>query len=275
MLLRKRDGVLFFVIVVLVVTATWVRAQQTAQSRSNSDFAVGVTLHYGAQVMVTDSEGRKSGYDPNTQQLVKSILGTSYYEDSITDATDDSSDPATSESKVLEIQTNTPQRYFVSVLPADASEYAIEFSCGGANTSRNHVSADEIPIESGDHDAFVVEASPACSSDSFVSGALKIENPSGASLLTYAYPSSNSVKIASGHPFRMVAVYSQWINPSSFTATLDGRTIVNLFKPKQNGIEGVNVPVSRGRHIIQLGASGTSGDGARLMSLDSFTVDVQ
>lgn len=270
MRLRASHFVFCFVIAQVLAAAQWVCARQLVRSDSNSELSIGVNLHYGAQVVLTDPEGRKSGYDPKTGQASKGIPGTSFYEDSITDATDDSSDPATSDSKVLEIHPNAPQRYLVSVSPAGADAYSLEFLCGG----KDHVSADEISIEPSEEHSFVLVASPGCA-DSFVSGAFKPEKGSGPPLLSYAYPRTSSVQLAAGMPFHVIVVYGEHITASSFTAALDGKTVANLFKPKENSIEAVSVPVSKGHHLIQLCITGKSEDGATLATLDSFTIDVQ
>jgi hypothetical protein len=244
--------------------------QQTAlKAQPDDNVYVNITTDYGAQLTLIDPQGRKTGYDVSTGQTLSGIPGAIYSSDSISDATDASSEPAESESRVLEIHAAAMGRYSVKVSPTDRSTYNIGFSCTGIDGPSAHVSASDIGIAPGEEHYFNVTIAPVCS-ETFVSGAF---GGSGASLLTYGYPGDNRVSLAS-QAFRLVIVYDRRIVASTFTATIDGNSIANLFHPKPGGIEAVAMPIKSGHHIVQINVSGVSADGKQISAEDSFAIDV-
>ncbi len=248
-------------------------AQRTPHNAQVGAVTLTVSVDYGAQLLLSDSQGHKSGYDTSTAQVLSEIPEASYVNDSITDAEDNSSDPAESESRVLEIHPKLGEKYALKVLPSDRKTYNLEFLCTGSGNSSLAISGHDVPISPGEEHSFVLVGAPACSGQ-FLWGAFDQKNIPGASLLSYAYPGSSDVHLNGGHGFHLVVVYGPEINPASFGATLDQKSISNLFHPAQNSVEPVTVPVVHGRHLIRLYLAGKS-DNAQLNTADSFMVDVE
>jgi hypothetical protein len=88
---------------------------------AESDLAIDVNVDYGAQLLLTDSQGRKTGYERQTGQIIGAIPDAVYMDDSISAATDDSSDSAAAESRVLEIRSKASETYTLRVLPRYSS----------------------------------------------------------------------------------------------------------------------------------------------------------
>jgi hypothetical protein len=250
------------------------KSQQHVAPKAGSDLYFNITVDYGVQLMVTDSQGRKTGHDQRIGQSLNEIPDSSYFDDSISDATDNSPDAAVSESRVLQIHPHTQERYLLKVSPTDRESYNIEFSCTGINRTPVDISAEGIRISPQEEHLFVLTATPSCS-NGFVFGAFEERTGLEAPLLTYAYPTSNRVRIASENAFHLVVVYGARITPSTFAATLDGNMIGNLFQPKQNAIETAIISVRPGHHVIRLSVSGTSEQGAKLTTENSFIVDAE
>lgn len=120
--------------------------QQPVLKAQPDNIYVNITADYGAQLMLIDPQGRKTGYDVSTAQTVSAIPGAVYSNDSISDATDASSDPAESESRVLEIHSAAMGRYSLKVNPTDRSTYNIGFSCTGIDGPSAHISASDLGI---------------------------------------------------------------------------------------------------------------------------------
>lgn len=234
---------------------------------------VDVSVNYGAQLMLIDSAGRKTGYDPATSQNVAGVPGTSYADDSISDATDDSSEPAEVESRVLDVRPKSAATYSLKVSPTKRDFYSIQFFCGSGKETGANISAGSLGIAPGEEHSFILAILPRCSGR-LVSGAFTGQNHADTALLTYAYPVLSDVHLSAANPFRLVIVYDRRLNPATFTATLNGKTIANLFHPKPETIESVSVPVKSGRNLVQLSVTGTSAGGSLLSTTDSFVVQV-
>lgn len=247
------------------------RAPQSAQPEAAVTLTVSVD--YGAQLLLADSQGHKSGYGASTGQALSEIPEASYVNDSISDADDNSSDPAESESRVLEIHPKPGEKYVLQVLPSDRKAYNLEFLCTGPGNSSLAISGHEVPISPGEKHSFVLAGTTACSVQ-FLRGVFGQKNDSGASLLSYANPGSSDVHLNGGQDFHLVVVYGSEINPASFAATVGEKSISNLFHPAQNSVEAVTIPVAHGRNLVRLSISGKS-DKAPVTTSDLFTVDVE
>jgi hypothetical protein len=234
---------------------------------------VDVSVDYGAQLLLTDSQGRRTGFDPASPETLNGIPDVSYADDSISDATDDSSGAAVSESRVLEIHPKTAGQYSLKVLPTDRNSYNIQFFCTG-NGSPVNISAHGLGIAAGEDHSFTLAIAPDCSGR-LVSGAFAEQAAPGSALLTYAYPKSDHIRLAGVASFRLVILYDPRVSPSSFSATLNGHTIANLFHPHPNAIESVTIPVKPGRNLLQLSVAGTSEGGSPLSTTDTFVVEAE
>lgn len=245
--------------------------QRSTVSRTHPavDSYVNVTVDYGAQLLLVDAQGRKTGYDPTTAQLVEGVPGAVYSDDSISDVTDDSPDAAEAESRVLDLPPGANGKYLLKVTPTDRGSYNIGFNCTGIDGPSAKISATDLGIAPGEEHSFNVMVSPVCL-QRFVSGAFQ---ESGSGLLTYGYPASDHLHLKRNHSLRLVIVYDARIIPSTFAATLDGNTIVNSFKPKPASIDDVTIPIKSGHHVVQLSVDGNSLSGERISATDSFVVD--
>jgi hypothetical protein len=239
-------------------------------SAASGEIYIDASIDYGAELLLVDSQGHQTGYDPSVHHKVTNLAGASYVDESITDATDDSDDPATGESKVLHFTPAQGSSYFLHVFPKDRSTYGLEFKCKGPNGS-THLHRTELGISSGEEHVFSISLVENCS-ERCLTGVFANASAQGHPLLTYAFPISSNVRVTSGTTARIVIVYDKDILPSSFIATLNGQTITQLFHPKTGSIESVAVPTKHGENILQLGVT-NSGNQAN-HSMDSFTIHV-
>ena len=254
-------------------------ANQAAQARPptaaspvpvKTSLFVDISADYGAQLTLTDLQGRITGYDPAMAQTLNGIPDSSYGDDSISDATDDSVDAASAESRVLEIHPIPPSQYSLKVSPTDRDSYNIQFFCSAGKDASANLSASRVGIVRGEVHSFLLAVAADCSGK-FVSGAFGEQNRTA--LLTYAYPIADHVHLTGGSSFRLVIVYDRRVDPSSFSATLNGNTIVNLFHPRPNTIESVTIPIQAGHNLVQLSIAGISGRESSKTQTDSFVVD--
>jgi hypothetical protein len=225
-------------------------------------------VDHGAQLLLVDAEGHQAGYSPTAGRDIENISGASYTDDSITDLTDNSDEPAEVESKVLQIRTSGGNSYLLHVMPTGRTLYRLEFRCW-SDVGSARVPSGDLGISSGEEHTFSISANANCSKP-FVTGAFF--NPSGPKppLLSYASPDSPFVHLARDVPARIVIVYDRDISPSSFVATLNGHVITHLFHPKPGRIESLALPVKRGENIVQLNVSSARDPGNH--STDIFTI---
>lgn len=257
----------------LAKNATQSRSQAPSRPLHAKDAFVDVSVDYGAQLTLTDSQGRITGYDPTTGKTLSGIPDSSYGDDSISDATDNSPNGATAESRVLEIHPQTAGQYSLKVFATDRNSYSIQFFCSAGKGRSANVSVHDLGITTHEMHGFNLAVAPDCSGN-LVSGAFYEHNGSNPPLLTYAYPIADHVHLNSGDSFRAVIVYDGQIRSSSFSATLNGNTISNFFHPSPNAIEAVAIPLKAGHNLIQFNVTGTSEHGSTLIHTDSFVVDV-
>lgn len=231
--------------------------------------SIQANVDYGAQLLLVDAQGNRTGYDKGTGKLLHQISGASYVDDSISDESDDSDDAATAESRVLRIP---PGAYLLKIVPTDRNSYRIQFSCRESGKA-SRVAGESIGISPGEEHSYSVNSSGGCSG-AFVAGALPSERASPDSLLSYAFPPSGTVHLPKGIPFRIVLVYGNDLMPASFVATLNGEGIGATFHPKPGGIESVSIPAKPGHNVLQLTANGRQADSGSSSTL-TFTIDAE
>ena len=239
-------------------------------SAASSEIYIDAIVDYGAELLLVDSQGHQTGYDPSVHNNVTDLAGASYVDDSITDATDDSDDPATGESKVLHFTPVQGSSYLLHVFPRDRSTYELELKCKGPDGS-THLHRTELGISSGEEHVFSISVVGNCS-ERYLTGAFAQAPEQAHPLLTYASPVSSNVRIASGVTARIVVVYDEAILPSSFVATLNGQAVTQLFHPKAGSIESVILPTKHGENILHLSIA--NGGNQANHSMDSFTIHV-
>jgi hypothetical protein len=231
---------------------------------------IDADVDYGAELFLVDTQGRQVGYDPSVHHTVENLSGASYVDESITDAADSSDDPAVGESKRLHFAPARGSSYWLHVIPTNRTQYRLGLRCKGPNGS-SRLQAAYLGISSGEEHVFSISPIGSCS-DRVISGAFVNAAGQAHPLLTYAFPTSANVTMASSNPARIVVVYDKDILPSSFIATINGQAITQLFHPKAGTIESVTFPTTRGDNILQLSVT-NAGDQAN-HSVDSFTIHV-
>ena len=256
-----------------VVTGTTAASQPAPGANSVKGMSIQVNVDYGAQLMLVDAQGHRTGYDPADGHTLQNIPNAVYTDDSISDAIDDSDDTTEAEVRLLRVQATAGDAYWLHVLPTDRKTYRIDFLFQGAGTGKDsvHIPATEISIAPGEEHLFFLSGDSMCS-DRFVTGGFPKRSGQSAPLLTYAFPVSNNIHLSNTRALRMVIVYDPEISPSSFIATLNGRVITQLFHPIPGRIEAVSLPANVGRNVVQLSA--ISSRDASKHSGDTFTVDI-
>lgn len=229
--------------------------------------SIQANVDYGAQLLLVNAQGNRTGYDTNTGKLLHQISGASYVDDSVSDESDDSDDAATAESRVLRIPSGA---YLLKVVPTDRNSYRIQFSCRESGKA-SQLAGESIGISPGEEHSFSINSSRGCSGP-FVAGAFPPQPASPDSLLSYAFPASANVHLSKGTSFRTVIVYGNDLVPTTFAATLNGEGVDATFHPKPGAIESVSIPTRSGHNVLKITANGrqtNSGSSALTFTIDA------
>lgn len=222
----------------------------------------------GAQLLLMDSAGRRTGYDPSSKQNADEIPGAAYTNESATASGQPANASAGGESRVIHLKTPPGQRYLLRVTPAGRPAYRLSLRCKGQNDDNAAAGltlASTIEISAAEVHQFVISPQANCAVP-YLSGAIVKPSQQNPAALSYAWPPSAHVQLAKGHPARIVIIYGRNIAPSSFAATLNGQPVTQLFHPEPGKIESVVLPTKAGENTVELkagsaaNAANTAGD---------------
>lgn len=94
--------------------------------------------------------------------------------------------------------------------------------------------------------------------------------------LRYSQPTDNRMKLPAGTTsYTIIVFYGTTIDPSTFTATLNGASITSQFHPVPGGADIVTIPLASGTTKVQLEAVGTKASGSTGRDSDTLTFLVQ
>ena len=74
-----------------------------------------ISLNSGDDLLLTDPQGRKTGFDVAGNKVFDEIPGASYGDESITDPNDDSDNPTRIDDKTLDLQAPKPGIYTLTI----------------------------------------------------------------------------------------------------------------------------------------------------------------
>lgn len=136
------------------------------------------------------------------------------------------------------------------------------------------ISLKALPVLPGQHYSFTLGFEP---------GSLKLSGgfaPSrrkglkAPALLSYATPTTHAYVLPRGVRLApLVIFYGEEMDPASFSAAVNGRTVTGRFHPKAGGWEVVRVPVVPGKNTLELSARG-AGKSRGEAAADKFEITV-
>lgn len=224
---------------------------------------LSVKIHSPAELLITNSAGQRTGFDPATNTSFTEIPNAVYAQDLITDVTDSSPEPAESDSKVLDLGAAAADTYTVTVTGTDFGTYTLEFSSIDPNFQEALNILRDVPTSPGQVQTFtfttpIVSGQPFPLSGGFNGGGQRPRDVNR--FLTYGNPSSGKTSLGAGTTtFPLMVFYDPSVIPSSFSAVLNGTNVSTLFNPTPGGFEVVNIPVVSGSNVIKLSIDGNLG----------------
>jgi len=218
------------------------------------------TLHSPAELLLTDSSGRRTGIDPTTNTSFAEIPNAAYGDDSVDDPTDDTDSPVNIQAKTLEVSPLPAGTYKLTVTGTGTGTYDLEFQSDDPNFQTAQTAINGMPVSPGSVQIYSI-TSPIPSGGAFpLSGGF--DGGGGHDgvndFLTYANPTTSETDPPAGTTsFPLLIFYDPAVIANTFTATLQGADISSQFHPTPGGFEVVNIPLVSGSNVLIVGISGT------------------
>jgi hypothetical protein len=233
-----------------------------------------ISLHSGGQMLLTDSLGRRTGFNPAGGRGLKEIPHATYGNESIDDPFDDSGDPASTDEKTLDLRPPQPGSYALTVYGTRDGAYDLEFRSANGLSSRSPMVLEGVPAWVGSRQSYSLTI-PSGGGPIEISGAFMgaQQDKESARLLTYASPLAGDSTLPAGtKTFPIVIFYGAQAIPSTFSVTLDGAAITAGFHPVSGRFEVVSLRLHPGRNVLELSIAGSASGGAPVRDRFVFTV---
>ncbi|KWT78418.1 C39 family peptidase [Candidatus Magnetominusculus xianensis] len=234
----------------------------TLEGRSGLTFR----LHSPGELLITDSLGRRIGYDPNSGIRYNEIPN-SYYDYLYPD---DDTEPYPTELleheyKELYIGRPVAGDFKLQVIGTGTGNYELDISSWNPDVSNSLGTKifDNVPITPNEVHIYGFNYSKLTTDLDFsaLDGNFdgKGQRPTDVNkFLSYVTPTSSPVTLAQGKTsYTLVIVYDKNIKAETFTAALNGNDVTSLFRPKAGRAEAVTLNLNQGRNTLVLSVDGT------------------
>ena len=246
---------------------------QAVKLRTKPDVS-SITIVMGdrgpAELLLTDSKGRCTGVDAHTGDSCREIPNAHYFFDSIEDPDGEGGEAW----KKIQIMRPMSGDYRLTVTGAHEGKHNISLSCYDINSKDSNWGFRNFSMANGEVHSYALSYDKTASANTTVTGGFDGGgelSPEVISLLSYVNVAENNTKLPSGtQSFDLFIIYGKTVLPESFTATLNGSDVSNLFAPKARGYEFVSIPIATGENALVLSIAGTDADAQDTDSLMFF-----
>ncbi len=220
-----------------------------------------IRFHSPGELIITDPQGRRTGYDPVSGFSYTEIPGSSY---SSFYLADDETGDLGPDTKEIDIRQPIAGDYQLQVIGTDTGTYALEIAVYDPNLNPSGSNFENIPISPGEGHSYGFYYAKTAGSDIEVSGGFdgKGQRPTDVNkFLSYVTPTQGMTTLPAGATsFTLVIVYDKNIIPTIFTATLNGVDIKSLFHPAPGNTESVTLNLKQGSNTLILSVEGNLPD---------------
>lgn len=221
---------------------------------------IDIRFHSPGELLLTDPQGRRIGYDP-VQGITYNEIPDAYYEVSRLD--DDETGELGPESKELYVPQPPAGDYHLQVIGTGTGTYTLEMRATDPALKSSIDKFKDIPITPDTvHTYGFYYAKTAGSEIEFnpVPGNFdgKGQRPRDVNrFLSYVSPTESRTTLPAGATIAsLVVLYDKNIIPATFGATLNGIDITSFFHPVPGGAESVSVQLVSGRNTLVLSVEG-------------------
>lgn len=216
-----------------------------------------IRFHSPGELLVTDPQGRVTGYDPTTGQSYSEIPGSSYGIISIGDAESGEPGPPTHD---LDIRQPVPGEYLVDVVGTGTGTYVLEINAYDPELNPSRAVFADIPITAGAIHSYSFNYTKIVGDEIEPSGAFDGggQRPRDVNkFLSFGSPGETRVHLPAGTTsYDVLIFYADVILPDSFSAVLDRADVTSWFNPVAGGSDLVSIPLQPGQNVLKLSVDG-------------------
>ena len=233
-------------------------------------------FHSPGDLLITDGQGRRTGYDPVANVVYNEIPGASY--DSTAESDPEDPDFVSHTVREFEFMRAPAGDYTVTVTGTGTGTYILDMRTTSRTNAEGSVVFADVPITPGVKHSYNFQFDPASTSG----GAIPVGGgfPGGGqsstvnAFLSYSAPAESQVALPAGTTsYPLMVFFGRGIDPATFTAELNGVSIASLFTPAPGTMNAVGIPLRSGRNVLLLHVRGN--DGSRMpRDTDRFTFKV-
>ncbi len=221
--------------------------------------AIWITFHSPGELLLTDPQGRRVGYDPIRNVSYNEIPNGRYEQTGLADNTDPTVDPGYT--KEITISQPIEGEYILSVIGTGSGNYTLGIMAIDVNSrTTSSLSCDNVPIVPGIVHKYNFSFLKAAGSKTNFFGGFDGggQRPRDVNkFLSYANPSESQTTLPAGTTtFPLHIFYGKTIIPGTFKAELNGVDISSAFNPVQGGDQVVMLNITSGRNVLVLSVNG-------------------
>ncbi len=230
-----------------------------------------------AELLITDPSGKKTGVDPISHKSYNGIPKAFYVAEGLDD--DETGQVDTEPTKIAGIASAAEGPYTLQVTGTGIGTYTLQTSRYDASGRFQDVSAlNDIPITPGEVHTYSVNYSISSAAAPTYGGGFcgRSNNPDVNKFLCYGNPSQATTTLPSGTTnFRFMITYGSTTTPSTFSASINGLNVSNLFSPAPGKTETVYLPLASGKNVLELAISGSTPTSRTATDSDRLIFSVQ
>lgn len=221
---------------------------------------IEIRFHSPGELLLTDPQGRRVGYDPRTGTKYNEIPEAFYEPIGLEDAETGEPGPYTKE---LEIPRPLAGDYQLDVIGTDTGTYTLEINATDPELNPSIEEVENISITPNEvhiYGFYYAKTVGAELEFKAIPGNFdgKGQRPSDVNkFLSYVTPTQSATTLPAGTTsFSLVVIYDKNIIPATLTATLNGVDVSPLFHPVSGGMESVTLNLNQGRNTLILSVEG-------------------
>lgn len=230
----------------------------SAQPSLTEDLSViWIVASPDCELILTDSENRRTSYDLRTDQSLQEIPNSSGLNEYIEDPQGEGG----MGSNQIVINRPANGNYLLTVTGTRDGAYELSIVAYNAAGEQSAWTQAGIAIAANTTNGYKLSFDKTSPTAGLISGGFEGAAQPGElnELLTYGTVSGNVTALpAETSSFALLVFYGPTLVPDMFSATLNDADVSNLFKPVPGRHEIVGIPLHAGRNVLRLGAMGAT-----------------
>jgi hypothetical protein len=219
---------------------------------------MGIAFFSPGELVLTDPQGRRTGFDPLTNTSYDEIPQSNYviYAREDAESGTEASDPM----KSIYIHQPITGEYTLEVIGTGEGKYALEIDTRDIEFNPSNILVTDVPISTGIVHSYMLNYDKTVGAKIEIFGSYDVggQRPRDVNkLLSYSNPTESRITLPAGtSTYPLMIFYGEAIVPSSFKAELNGVDITSWFSPTAGNSDIVNIDLQAGRNVLLLSIDG-------------------